>query len=191
MASSYPRPRKPRSEEELTGHKQRLLVLKQKNKCFLSNLLFCPKMVRHDQFGQGQGQDQFLNTNLTDPLWLVQSSNNRQKFCNYTHFKITLSMFRNLLFISFDLTSTPVLILGLLDGDLASVSPEQNRESESNKSEAAEWRWSPGHESGFINEHFKCLWVTHRATVGGGFMLGLGAWECTPLIDHIQSFHTC
>lgn len=96
-----------------------------------------------------------------------------------------------MLFISFDLTSTPALILGLLDGGLASVSPELNRESESNKGEAVEWRRSPGHESGFINEHLKCLWVTYRATVGGGFILGLGAWESTPLIDHFQGFHTC
>lgn len=84
-----------------------------------------------------------------------------------------------------------MLILGLLDGGLASVSAEQNRESESNTSEAVVWRRSPGHESGFINEHFKCLWVTHRATVGGGFRLGLGAWESRPLLDHFQGFNTC
>lgn len=81
-------------------------------------------MIWHEHFWQGQGQDQFLNANLADLLWLAQTQSSVIAPTSKQHLACTNPV---VYFIWPDLN--PSFNTQAIDVGLASVSPEQDRES--------------------------------------------------------------
>lgn len=125
-------------------------------------------MIRHDRRGQGQGQDQFLNTNLADLFWVIPGCQCSLIMCTS---KQHLTCMKLLVYYIWPGLNPNINALATrqrsgfcLYG--ANIQAQPYRREGSCRMEMES---RPGAESasvGSCNEDFKCFWVTHRAALG-------------------------
>lgn len=95
------------------------------------------------------------------------------------------------LFISFDLTSTPTLIIRLLDGGLASVSLGAKQKIWVQQEREKLWSWDGVQAMSRVSLMTTLKVFRWHTGQLWGFVLGLGAWErIDASYEHFQSFHT-